>query len=105
MCFGAYELALNKDIQDKLRAEIRKTTPKIGRVTYDQLQQMQYMDMVISGEFFPCFRTQMSFSLILVLVFLPNYRNYAILRPEKLKIRKELEQGWIKRLKIELEKI
>nr|UUB32700.1 cytochrome P450 CYP9AZ1 [Dendroctonus valens] len=48
MCFGAYELALNKEIQDKLREEIRKTTPKVGRVTYDQLQHMRYMDMVIS---------------------------------------------------------
>lgn len=47
MCFGTYELALNKDIQDTLRQEIMETQ-KGGKVTYDDLMKMKYMDMVIS---------------------------------------------------------
>lgn len=47
MCFGSYELAINKDVQDRLREEIRHTQ-KDGKVTYDDLMKMTYMDMVIS---------------------------------------------------------
>lgn len=47
MSFGAYELALNKDIQDRLRQEIMETQ-KDGKVSYDDLMQMKYMDMVVS---------------------------------------------------------
>ncbi|KAL1509582.1 hypothetical protein ABEB36_004294 [Hypothenemus hampei] len=47
LCYGAHELAMNKDVQDKLRAEIRETH-KInnGILTYDALLKMKYMDMV-----------------------------------------------------------
>lgn len=48
-CFGSYELAFNKDIQDKLREEIRKTNEENdGKLTYDVLMQMKYLDMVVS---------------------------------------------------------
>lgn len=47
MCFASYELALHKDIQDRLREEINKTH-KDGKVTYDELMSMKYLDMVVS---------------------------------------------------------
>lgn len=47
MCFASYELALNKDVQDRLREEINETH-KNGKVIYDELMEMKYMDMVVS---------------------------------------------------------
>ncbi|CAH1128987.1 unnamed protein product [Ceutorhynchus assimilis] len=47
MSFGCYELAVNKDIQDRLREEVMQVA-KNGRVTYESLQEMKYMDMVLS---------------------------------------------------------
>lgn len=49
MSFGSYELACNRDVQDKLREEIRKTYKETnGKLTYDALLKMKYMDMVVS---------------------------------------------------------
>ncbi|KAL1509578.1 hypothetical protein ABEB36_004290 [Hypothenemus hampei] len=49
LCYGAHELALNKNIQDKLRREIRETHKlNDGKLTYDALLKMKYMDMVFS---------------------------------------------------------
>ncbi|XP_066257284.1 cytochrome P450 9e2-like [Euwallacea similis] len=49
ICFGSYELAVNKDVQDKLRNEIRKThESNNGKLTYESLLKMKYMDMVVS---------------------------------------------------------
>ncbi|XP_017769457.1 PREDICTED: cytochrome P450 9e2-like [Nicrophorus vespilloides] len=49
MCFLTYELALNGEIQDKLREEIITTWKKCeGNVTYQDLIGMTYLDMVIS---------------------------------------------------------
>ncbi|XP_076275228.1 cytochrome P450 9e2-like isoform X2 [Rhynchophorus ferrugineus] len=49
MCFGSYELAVNKDIQDRLRDEIRTTYEENnGKITYEVLLKMKYMDMVVS---------------------------------------------------------
>ncbi|KAL1509780.1 hypothetical protein ABEB36_004464 [Hypothenemus hampei] len=46
-CHGAHELAMNKDVQDKLREEIRETDKlNNGKLTYDALLKMKYMDMV-----------------------------------------------------------
>ncbi|CAG9762960.1 unnamed protein product [Ceutorhynchus assimilis] len=47
LCFGAYELATNKEVQDKLRQEINKEH-KNGNLTYDGLLKMKYLDMVFS---------------------------------------------------------
>lgn len=46
----AYELALNVDVQKKLIEEIRETDRGLngGNFTYEVLQKMKYMDMVIS---------------------------------------------------------
>lgn len=49
MCFMAYELALNIDIQRKLRNEILDTYKECnGKLTYESLMKMKYMDMVVS---------------------------------------------------------
>ncbi|KAJ8916090.1 hypothetical protein NQ315_004456, partial [Exocentrus adspersus] len=49
MCFLAYELATNPDVQDKLRKEVRDTLEECeGKLTYESLLKMKYMDMVVS---------------------------------------------------------
>ncbi|XP_001649101.2 probable cytochrome P450 9f2 [Aedes aegypti] len=50
MVFMAYELALNPDVQQRLYEEIVETDKQLGGKppTYDTLQKMQYMDMVVS---------------------------------------------------------
>ncbi|XP_053669096.1 probable cytochrome P450 9f2 [Anopheles marshallii] len=50
LTFLAYELSINKDVQDKLYEEIRATSKSLDgkSLTYDALQGMQYMDMVVS---------------------------------------------------------
>lgn len=50
LSFATYELALNPDIQKKLYEEIKETHKSLGgqSLTYDVLQNMKYLDMVIS---------------------------------------------------------
>jgi len=49
LCFGSHELALSKDVQEKLREEIRETHKETkGQLTYESLQKMKYMDMVFT---------------------------------------------------------
>ncbi|XP_031353175.1 cytochrome P450 9e2-like [Photinus pyralis] len=49
LSFMAYELALNPDIQERLQAEIDDTLHECnGKLTYNALQYMKYMDMVVS---------------------------------------------------------
>lgn len=51
MCFMTYELGVNQDIQDRLREEVEETSNNCGgKLTYDGLMKMKYMDMVISGK-------------------------------------------------------
>lgn len=48
--FCLYELALNKDIQNKLRAEIISTKEKYdGQFTHEFLIDLHYADMVLEG--------------------------------------------------------
>ncbi|KAF7286477.1 cytochrome P450 9e2-like [Rhynchophorus ferrugineus] len=48
MCFASYELAANKDVQDRLREEIKQTYDENnGKLTYEALLKMKYMDMVV----------------------------------------------------------
>lgn len=50
MCLTSYELAVNPDIQDRLREEIDSTFQKYnGKLTYEALMGMKYLDMVVSG--------------------------------------------------------
>lgn len=45
-----YELALNPDIQTRLRAEIKAVhDAHDGQLNYDNLNELPYMEMVISG--------------------------------------------------------
>ncbi|XP_011704040.1 PREDICTED: cytochrome P450 9e2-like [Wasmannia auropunctata] len=49
MCFAAHELAVNKDIQDRLRKEVQQHLDEgSGEISYEALSKMSYMDMVIS---------------------------------------------------------
>ncbi|XP_028141060.1 cytochrome P450 9e2 [Diabrotica virgifera virgifera] len=49
MCFVAHELACNPDVQSRLRDEIRETLDQCnGKVTYEAMLKMKYLDMVIS---------------------------------------------------------
>jgi hypothetical protein len=51
MSYALYELALHPEIQNRLRAEIMQVLNKHnGQLTYDGLQEMAYLDMVVSGE-------------------------------------------------------
>ncbi|XP_063916423.1 cytochrome P450 9e2-like [Zophobas morio] len=48
-CFIAYELAVNQEIQEKLRNEVDATNEKCSeQITYEALTTMKYMDMVVS---------------------------------------------------------
>ncbi|XP_021930152.1 cytochrome P450 6j1-like [Zootermopsis nevadensis] len=49
MTFALYELAFHQDEQQKLRTEITQVLSKHqGELTYDALQEMLYLDMVVS---------------------------------------------------------
>jgi len=51
MSYAMYELALHPEIQNRLRAEILQVLNKHnGQLTYDGIQEMAYLDMVVSGE-------------------------------------------------------
>lgn len=49
-CFMAHELAVNQDIQERLYQEVKKANDKLNGepLTYETLQEMKYMDMVVS---------------------------------------------------------
>lgn len=55
LAFLAWELALAPEIQDRLRKECDETPKGGGEITYQDLMDMKYMDMVISGKFDPSF--------------------------------------------------
>ncbi|KAG5667309.1 hypothetical protein PVAND_015295 [Polypedilum vanderplanki] len=49
MMFSSYELALNQDIQGRLRTEINEVIAKHnGKVTYEAIMEMKYLDMVFN---------------------------------------------------------
>ena len=50
MSFCLYELALNQDVQQRLRIEIDDVLNKHDdQITYEAIQEMQYLDNVVSG--------------------------------------------------------
>jgi len=49
MCFVVHELAVNQDIQDRLREEVQQHLAEgSDEISYESLSKMSYMDMVIS---------------------------------------------------------
>jgi cytochrome P450 family 6 len=51
MGFALYELALHPEIQQTLRAEILQVlSGQGGKLTYDSVKGMSYLDRVVSGE-------------------------------------------------------
>jgi len=51
LTFALYELALHPEIQQSVRAEIVQVLCKHGgKLTYDGMQDMSYLDRVVSGE-------------------------------------------------------
>lgn len=49
--FILYELAINPDVQDKLRNEILSCIEEHGPITYDTLNEMKYLHKCMLGEF------------------------------------------------------
>jgi cytochrome P450 family 6 len=51
LTYALYEIALHPEIQNRLRAEIVRVLNKHnGQLTYDGIQEMAYLDRVVSGE-------------------------------------------------------
>jgi cytochrome P450 family 6 len=51
MTFCLYELSLHQDIQDRVRKEIDVVLQKHdGKLTYEGIQEMEYLDKVVSGK-------------------------------------------------------
>jgi cytochrome P450 family 6 len=51
MTFCLYELALHEDIQDRLREQIDVVLKKHdGKLTYEAIQEMEYLDKIVSGK-------------------------------------------------------
>jgi hypothetical protein len=51
LSFALYELALHPEIQQSVRAEILQgLSEQNGKLTYDSVQGMSYLDRVVSGE-------------------------------------------------------
>jgi len=51
LTFALYELSRHPEIQQSLREEILQVLSKHdGKLTYDSIQSMSYLDRVVSGE-------------------------------------------------------
>jgi len=74
MTFCLYELSLHQDIQDRLREEIDVVLQKYdGKITYDGVQEMEYLDKVVSGKarsfkFIYIFRKQDTLTFITIIL-------------------------------------
>ena len=52
MTFCLYEMACNPDIQSRLREEIDAVLSKYdGKITYEAINEIDYLDKVINGEY------------------------------------------------------
>lgn len=90
MTFTLYELATNQDVQDKLRKELRATLAKNdGKMTYDVIMNIEYLDRVINGKpfkncftfyqiiFLSTFKTiQLNYSCIILFLQKSTERNF-----------------------------
>lgn len=50
LCFTMYHLGKNKEIQDKLRNEIMKNIGDDGRLSFEKVTEMPYLDQVLNGK-------------------------------------------------------
>lgn len=50
MCLAMYELAVNQDIQTRTREEIVGFFRNHAELSYECIQDMKYLDMVLQGE-------------------------------------------------------
>lgn len=51
MTFALYELAMNPEIQDRARQEIKEVLSKHGgQLTYEAAMELTYIDQIIHGE-------------------------------------------------------
>lgn len=48
--FTVYELALNREIQIKIREDIRNALEKHGDITYEMIMDIPYLDQIIKGD-------------------------------------------------------
>lgn len=51
MTFALYELAKNQEMQTELRREMDETLRKFGGFTYEAMQEMKYLDRIVSGKY------------------------------------------------------
>ena len=50
--FSLYELALNPEVQNRVREEIKEVLKEHNnQVTYEAIPEMKYLDMVVNGEY------------------------------------------------------
>lgn len=49
--FTLYELALHPEIQERAREEILEVIEAHGDVTYEAIQEMKYLNMVVAGKY------------------------------------------------------
>lgn len=48
--FALYEMTLNQEIQDRAREEVERILAKYdGKITYEGVHEMEYLQMVIDG--------------------------------------------------------
>lgn len=74
MLFTLYELALNQDLQTKLRHDIENAFKKHGELTYEMMMDIPYLDQTINGKKY--FQNVFLLNIFFVLLFFPNFRIY-----------------------------
>lgn len=52
MQFMLYGIAANPDVQERLKAEIDGIYEKYGQLTYESIQEMNYLDNIFNGSLF-----------------------------------------------------
>lgn len=50
MAFMLYEITIHPEIQERLREEVDGVFEKYGTVSYEHLNELKYMEMVMKGE-------------------------------------------------------
>lgn len=50
LCFTMYFLGKNKRIQDKLRTELLKNVGDDGRLSFEKITEMRYLEQVLNGK-------------------------------------------------------